>query len=214
MYEDDLLRSRIQKNAIIVDTVDGYQGDERDVVFYSFRFAQNSSPNIFAFTRGEEDWRRVNVAFTREKKQIFCFISQPVEKFPEGLIKDYLKYTKHREVVKEAEGLLESDFEKDVYNSLKLDKNLTIIPQFKTCGFYIDFVLQKNGKTLALECDGIQHYTKTGNLIEKDIERQEILERAGWVIKRISSRKFYRDQKKLLTIYCVILIVNNFHLKL
>jgi len=198
IYEDDFLREHINENSIITDTVDGFQGDERDVILYSFRYANNSSPNIFTFTRGEDGWRRVNVAFTRARKQIFCFISQPIQKFPEGLVKEYLHYVKSPTDLEETKGLMQSDFEKDVYEILKQDKKLSIIPQFGTCGFFIDFVLRKNGKTLALECDGMQHFSDTGELIEEDIERQDILERAGWIIKRISSREFYRDPKIII----------------
>ncbi len=195
IYDDDFLRENIHQYSIITDTVDGFQGDERDVILYSFRFSTNSSPNIFSFTRGEGGWRRVNVAFTRPRKQVFCFISGPVDKFPSGLIKEFLHYVKSPTTLEVNKELMQSDFEKDVYEILKQDKGLTIIPQFATCGFFIDFVLRKNGKTLALECDGMQHFTETAELIEADIERQDILERAGWNIRRVSSREFYRDPK-------------------
>lgn len=195
IYDDEFIRERIDKHKLVADTVDGFQGDEKDVILYSFRYAHNSTPHIFTFTRGEDGWRRANVGFTRARKQVFCFISQPVEKFPAGLIKEFLQYTQSpsEEILKE--GLLGSDFEKDMYQFLSQDKDLVIIPQFETCGFFIDFVLLKNGKTLALECDGMQHFSETGELIEADIERQDILERADWRIKRISSREFYRDMQ-------------------
>lgn len=195
IYDDELLREKIKDHLIIADTVDGFQGDERDIILYSFRYAKNSSPHIFTFTRGEDGWRRANVGFTRARKQLFCFVSQPVEKFPSGLIKEFLQYTQAPSKSLIKEGLLGSDFEKDVYNILNQEKDLVAIPQFETCGFFVDFVLMKNGKTLALECDGMHHYTETGDLIEADIERQDILERAGWTIERISSREFYRDMK-------------------
>lgn len=196
MYDDDFIRERIKKHKLVADTVDGFQGDEKDVILYSFRYAPNSSPHIFTFTRGEDGWRRANVGFTRARKQIFCFTSRPVEKFPAGLIKEFLQYAQSstKEIINE--GLFGSDFEKDMYQFLSRDKKLVVIPQFATCGFFIDFVLLKNGKTLALECDGMQHYTETGELIEPDIERQDILWRAGWTMKRVSSKEFYRDSQR------------------
>jgi len=186
IYDDDFIRERIEKHSLVADTVDGFQGDEKDVILYSFRYAPNSTPHIFTFA---------NVGFTRARKQIFCFLSRPVDKFPAGLIKEFLQYTQSpsKKIIKE--GLLGSDFEKDMHQILSQDKELVIIPQFETCGFFIDFVLLKNGRTLALECDGMQHFSETGELIEADIERQDILERADWQIKRISSREFYRDMQ-------------------
>lgn len=198
MFDDDFIRERIDNYQLIADTVDGFQGDERDVIIYSFRYASNSSPSIFNFTRTEDGWRRVNVAFTRPRKQIFSFISRDIEDFPGGHVKEFLRYSQSPAVssLPSAKKQFDSEFEEDVYKSLSSqDRKLVIVPQFETCGFRIDFVLLKNGRTLALECDGQQHYTETGELLEEDIDRQDILERAGWVVRRLSSKEFYRNQQ-------------------
>lgn len=197
IFEDELLRTKIDDHQIISDTVDGFQGDERDVILYSFRYAPNSSPGIFNFMRSEDGWRRVNVAFTRPKKQVFCFISRDVKDFPAGYAKEFLQYIEDGQIDEfSIDKVFDSDFEKDVYSVLKKYKDIQVLPQFRTCGFRIDFVIMKNGKALALECDGMFHYDEHSELVEEDIERQDILERANWKVVRLTSREFYRNPDK------------------
>ena len=52
--------------------------------------------------------------------------------------------------------------------------------------FSIDLVCELDGERVALECDGeLYHHDEHGNLRSEDLERQAILERAGWRVLRI-----------------------------
>lgn len=52
-------------------------------------------------------------------------------------------------------------------------------------------VAEKDGHRLAIECDGeIWHQDEHGELNVEDVQRQEILERAGWRVLRISYRRW------------------------
>jgi len=64
------------------------------VILYSWRFAEGSSPSIFAFTNGEGGQQRVNVALTRARHQTIHFVSASIDKFPLGAsnITPYLKH--------------------------------------------------------------------------------------------------------------------------
>jgi very-short-patch-repair endonuclease len=65
------------------------------------------------------------------------------------------------------------------------------LSQYPSCGFRIDLVAEKNGQRLAIECDGeIWHQDEQGMLKVEDVQRQEILERAGWRVLRIPYRRW------------------------
>src|SRR3989338_2240706 len=82
-FEDN--PSIIKDYEMIASTVDGFQGDERDVILCSFRYALNSKPgSITALQRqnDEHSLGRLNVAYSRARRKVICFISVPKDKFP------------------------------------------------------------------------------------------------------------------------------------
>ncbi|MCS7151731.1 MAG: AAA domain-containing protein [Endomicrobia bacterium] len=184
---------------LIIETADGFQGDERDVILYSFRYASNSSPLILAHTRREEDYKRLNVAFSRARSQIFCFVSLPPQNFPRGILREFLEYVQNSKSLDIEYQPWDSEFEMEVQSEIE-KLGLKVYPQFRTCGFIIDLVVTDGkNRVLAVECDGWRfHYNEYGVLREEDIERQRILERAGWKVIRITSRDFYRSRSKAL----------------
>ncbi|MBI4683805.1 MAG: hypothetical protein HY755_01240 [Nitrospirae bacterium] len=184
-----------------VSVVEGIQGDEKDVVIYSFVISASDQKNRYISLTGEggeinKDIAagRVNVAFSRARQQIHCVISMPVDRFPEGIwIDKFLKHVeKHGEIDFYATELkpFDSYFEEEFYhianNSLQ-NPQYIIRNQVKSCGFKIDFVISnpRNGKKIAVECDGPMHFNdeideECGIYIESDEERQRILEDAGY----------------------------------
>lgn len=197
----------IKEYDIIVSTVDGFQGDERDVIFYSFRYAPNSKPGtINVLQRGDEHTLgRLNVAFSRARRKVVCFISVPPENFPRGLIRDYLIHVKSAQTSLDnrlgnpnEREKCQSDFERDVLNEL-IKRGLNVYAQVPCAGFFMDFVvIDKDGRRMAVECDGEFHFDEYGELREEDYQRQDIIERNGWFVHRISSRKFYANPQRAI----------------
>lgn len=197
----------IKEYDIIVSTVDGFQGDERDVIFYSFRYASNSKPGTINAVQREDEHTlgRLNVAFSRARRKVVCLISVPPKNFPKGLIRDYLTYVKS--VKKSFDNRLgnpnerekcQSDFERDVFDEL-VKRGLYVYAQVPCAGFFIDFVvIDKDGRRMAVECDGEFHFDEYGELREEDYQRQDIIERNGWFVYRISSRKFYANPQRAI----------------
>jgi len=200
--EDDVLDKicRNKKEPVIVSTVDGFQGDERDIIFYSFRYAPNSGQNIFVIERGISGENRINVAFTRARKKMIFYISRKIEDFP-GLVGDFLLYAKNPQLEITGEEKFDSDFEKDVYERLK-SRGYLLYPQYPSCGYFIDLAILFDDMKMGIECDGWQHYDRYGNLNIDDIERQEILERAGWKILRIPSSVYWKDPESYINDLC------------
>lgn len=198
--------SIIKEHQIIVSTVDGFQGDERDVILYSFRYAPNSKPGtIHAIQRDDEhSLGRLNVAFTRARRKVVCFISLPKEHFPKGLIRDYLhhvtlaqSFSYNRLGNPYEKEKCQSDFERDVFDDL-VKRELEVYAQVPCAGFFIDFVVVDNeGRRIAIECDGDFHYEE-GELKPDDYQRQDIIERHGWFIHRISSRHYYSNPQRAI----------------
>jgi hypothetical protein len=63
--------------------------------------------------------------------------------------------------------------------------------------FRIDLVVgDPDRKRLAIECDGEQWHTP--EQLQKDLERQAILERQGWIFTRIRGSVFFRDPERAL----------------
>jgi very-short-patch-repair endonuclease len=148
--------------------------------------------------RGDVNKGRVNVAFTRARMQVHCFVSMPVEEIPDQIwIKKYLEHVdRYGEVVHQTEQLnpFESLFEEEFYQIIRslLPEQYRIQNQVKSCGFRVDFVISntKNGRRLAIECDGPTHFKdeldeELGIYIETDEERQRVLEAAGWNFYRL-----------------------------
>ena len=206
VYEE-ITPDLIQRHKITVSTVDGFQGDERDIILYSFRYASNSKPGIITAIQKESDEHdrgRLNVAFSRARRKVICFTSVPVEHFPRGLVRDYLEYVKlQQNCLYDRLGSpnerqkCQSKFEEQVFDDL-VARGLTVYPQVPCTGFFIDFVVfDGEGRRLAVECDGDFHY-EDGELREEDYQRQDIIARYGWEIYRIPSRRYYSQPKETI----------------
>ena len=199
---DEELRAR---HDLVVVNPDGFQGDERDVIFYSLSYdadgMERSSLSARQADRGHIQGM-LNVAFTRAREEIHVFHSAEIEEFGtasgSGTILDWLKHcaSSCRSGASSAEADVaraDSGFEADVIRALG-ERGVKTISQYPSCGFFIDVVAEMDGRRLAIECDGeIWHLDEHGELKLEDVWRQEILERAGWEVLRIPYRSWRKD---------------------
>lgn len=219
----ELIRNAIEHDDIKVSIIDGIQGDERDIVIYSFVIKDPSDKRRYIALTGEggeirKDIAagRVNVAFSRARLQVHAVTSLAPELWPEGVwIKKYLEYIDKYGVVSrrhsKSEQHFDSNFEDQVYSCLaeKLDaNNYALETQTESLGFKIDLTVHHNGKKLAIECDGPTHFEGGGGqvYVQSDWERQGVLEVAGWNFYRISYFDWISDQsgeEKALTDYII-----------
>lgn len=188
-----------------VSIIEGIQGDEKDIVIYSFVIRTQEQKNKYIPLTGEGgDIRadinkgRVNVAFSRARLQVHCFVSMPLQEIPEKIwLKKYLNYVQDNGEVSFYSTELkpfDSYFEEEFFNLMagELKGSYKIQNQVESCGFKIDFVISngQSGKRIAVECDGPCHFKDEideayGIHIESDEERQRVLEAAGWKFCRI-----------------------------
>mgnify|MGYP006316458425 FL=1 len=202
VFEDNKIK---ESDKLKIAVIEGIQGDEKDIIIYSFVIRDPSQKRQYRPLTGETgdiqadiNAGRVNVAFSRAKLQVHCIVSMPIEKIPSGIwIKKYLEYVRDNGEVSASKLAMkgfDSYFEEEFYHLLKrkLGKGYTIQNQIESCGFKIDFVATntRTGKQLAIECDGPTHFKDHideayGIYVDSDIQRQGVLESAGWTFFRV-----------------------------
>jgi len=207
-----------KKDNYKISIIEGIQGDQKDIIMYSFVIRISDQKNKYVPLTGEGgdiqadiNKGRVNVAFSRARLQVHCFVSMPPQEVPEKIwLKKYLKYVLENGEISFYSTQLkpfDSYFEEEFYNLLytKLKHGYRIQNQVESCSFKIDFVISNvnTGKRIAVECDGPCHFKdeideEYGIYIESDEERQHVLEAAGWKFYRIKysdwvDEKFNRD---------------------
>jgi very-short-patch-repair endonuclease len=188
-----------------ISIIEGIQGDEKDIIIYSFVIRSIDQRNRYmpltgegGDIRGDVNRGRVNVAFSRARLQVHCFTSLSVHEMPERIwLKKYLEYIQDNgsiEFYSTDIKPFDSHFEQDFYDLIRanLKRGYKIQNQVLSCGFKIDFVISNTatGKRIAVECDGPCHFRNEldeeyGIYIETDEERQHVLEAAGWNFFRV-----------------------------
>lgn len=214
--QNELIKQYEDKLELLIGTSREFQGDERDIMFltitasHSFNERTNEiRPPRAAAT--EEYMRIFNVAASRAKEKSVVIhsihpdavgIMNP-DCYRKKLI-DYYSSVQNKRTNGNATVNLQSllnrtdansgDFEKSVCRLL-YDNGFGdyLYPQFEVGKYSIDFGIIKNNKKLAIECDGFTYHSGIIK-IQDDINRQLILERAGWRFFRIQSTDwFYRN---------------------
>jgi very-short-patch-repair endonuclease len=197
-----------EEHDLVVVNPDGFQGDERDVILYSLSWDNKVMPQA-ALSARQADSAQVqgmlNVAFTRARDEIHIFHSAPVATFgmaggKAGALGGWMAHCAEVQAGggvrgSARHGRVDSEFEAEVAEALRA-RGVTVLHQYPACGFSIDLVCALDGVRVAVECDGeLYHVDEHGDLRVEDVERQAILERAGWVVLRIPYRKWLRDPK-------------------
>jgi len=181
----------VNRHEIEVGTAHTFQGDEKDIMLLSFTIAANSHHQSLTFVQKPNLF---NVAITRAKKQLICFISRTPESLPNGILRNYLEYVQSFSNINQKE-LLETfnnPYEEEIANLLR-NEGLNVISNFNTAGYNIDLVVSLENKSIALECDGFKGENNLN--FSTQIKKQAVLERCGWHVVRITSREWNYSQK-------------------
>jgi very-short-patch-repair endonuclease len=164
-------------------TVDGFQGQERDLILFSPVVGASSPTSNLTFL--QKDRRRLNVAISRARA--VAHILGDLDFARSGKVSALARLasiaTEPRK--RSGEGTFDSEWERRVYHALK-DRGLEPFPQHEIAGRYLDFALfGKNGVKLDLEVDGRRwHQTADGRRKASDIWRDEQLKALGWRVRR------------------------------
>ncbi len=177
------------------------QGDERDVIFLSMVAAPNRA--IGALTR-EADIRRFNVATSRAKDQMWLFYSTKLEELnPKCVRYQLLNYclnpVRGYSVTERSEEIFlkhgSSKFLQELCKEIK-EKGYHVMPEYQVGKYRIDLVVEGINDRLAIECDGDE--VQDPEFWENNIEKQTVLERAGWEFVRIRRSLFHYRKDEVL----------------
>lgn len=197
---ENMLRERLGEKEMVNRKIvcgDSYsfQGDERDVIFLSLVIAKNQ--RFMALTK-EDDRKRINVAASRAKNQMWLFYSVDLKDINTNCARHSLLayFLNPKKVINEInEKRFESKFEEDVYNLIR-EQGYVVNTKVEVGNYKIDLVVEGFKNRLAIECEGDrwQGIEKW----EEDRERQNQLERVGWVFVRVRGNEFYRNKEETM----------------
>lgn len=180
-----------------------FQGDERDVIIISTVVAIDPgvpTARIWAMT-GTAAARRINVAASRARQQMWIVHSASADQFPDGDLRGAL--IRHCQDGAAASAppadllaACESQFERDVLLKIMARGYRKISVQHTVGRYRIDLVVEGPHSRLAVECDGDRWHGP--DVWHKDRARQQVLERANWTFERIRGSAFYRDPDNAL----------------
>ena len=204
----DILHAHPQANVllsqgdVLVDTVHRFQGDERDVMFFSPVVSVGMSDGATGFLR--KTGNLFNVAITRARAALVIVGDYSAAK-SSGIehlsaFADYVaNQTDHAERSVEpctadfdagpkyptvARPELVSDWERHFYGCL-YTAGIRPIPQYDVEKYTLDFALVQNGRRLDIEVDGERYHRDwNGDLLRRDQLRNMRLIELGWDVMR------------------------------
>ncbi|OUD08927.1 hypothetical protein BVC71_09415 [Marivivens niveibacter] len=193
----DAVRQKIPEQKLIgaefkVATVDGFQGQERDLIIFSPTLGAASAPSALTFM--QSDPRRLNVAISRARAvaHVFGDLSFARSRKVRTLASLAAAATEPRSRV--GEGRFDSHWEEIVYYGLK-KRGLDPKPQYDIAGRRLDFALfGASGIKLDLEVDGRKwHQNADGTRKISDYWRDHQLISLGWRVRRFWVDELAKD---------------------
>lgn len=200
MIQQEISPDKITNHKITCGDALTFQGKERDIMFLSMVVTKD---NIKADSR-ESSAQRFNVAASRARDRMYLVRSveledlSQVDRLRRALIEHFGSPFAQDEVgVKNLRELCESGFEYEVYDLLS-ERGYRVTPQVKVGNYRLDMVVEgHNDARLAIECDGDRYHD--ASKWEDDMNRQRILERAGWKFWRCFASTFVMDRAGIIT---------------
>jgi len=199
--------------SFFVKNLESVQGDERDAIFISTVYGPDKNGVImqrFGPINRAEGYRRLNVLFTRAKKNMVVFTSLKPEDIKvadsssEGLraFRGFLAYAAKGIIDEGKTGTAEPDSDFEIWVKERLESiGCEVHPQVGVEGYRIDLGVKHPkypyGYLMGVECDGATYHSSK-SARERDIIRQQVLENLGWKIYRIWSTDWFSNPSKEL----------------
>jgi len=201
---DNLLRrhispDRYELHRLLCGNAAQFQGDERDVIFISLVDTAQRGPLSL---RDQELFKqRFNVAASRARDQLWVVhsLSPQNDLKADDLRRQLIEHAQDpgrlMHALEEKEKRPQSTFEREVMKRL-MAAGYRVAPHWRVGAFRIDLVVEREGRRLAIECDGDRYYPL--EKLPEDMDRQAILERMGWVFTRIRGSEFFRNPERAM----------------
>ena len=161
---------------VTVDTVHGYQGDERDVMIFSPTVARGMNPSAAKWV--ETPKNLINVAITRAREALYFVADFDECRKQQGVLGQFARY------VETVDLLRKTSFEEMQLFGWILMQGMMPEVHKRINGIEVDFILERSGIRLAVEVDGDQHLGTTA----QDQARDASLVGAGYKVLRVKAR--------------------------
>lgn len=198
VHQDRELSQRLAALQFVVDTVHGFQGDERDVIFFSPVVSAGIGEGTLRFLKNHGNL--FNVAITRARSELVVVGDlQACLKSGVGYLASFTEYVRDldsREALRPVSGEagpeyppvtnaeLVSDWEKIFYRAM-YTAGLRPVPQYEEAAWTLDFALFDGERKLNIEVDGENYHRHwDGELCRRDQLRSRRLSDSGWDIMR------------------------------
>ena len=190
-------QNKLDKAEFRVATVDGFQGQERDIILFSPCLTATSASTAITFV--QRDLRRLNVAISRARAVAHIFGDLQFARSNKIRALARLAAVATEPQHKTGEGTFDSGWERTMFHALK-SRNLDPKPQHDIAGRRLDFALfGKNGIKLDLEVDGRRwHQDADGNRKLSDHWRDHQLKSMGWKVRRFWVDELAKDMESCL----------------
>lgn len=183
-----------------------FQGDERDIMFLSMVASRGEATAL----TGLAFEQRFNVAASRARERMILVRSieldqlSPADKLRRALLEHFRSpFPNDPEQAAEARLRCESDFEREMFDDLSR-RGYALDTQVRAGQYRIDIVVEgDHDRRLAIECDGDRYHGP--DQWEADMQRQRMLERAGWRFWRCFASRFVRERQAVLDELCALL---------
>ncbi|TCP41367.1 uncharacterized protein DUF559 [Rhodovulum marinum] len=182
-----------------IGTVDGFQGQERDLILFSPCVGPRSPQSGLTFF--QRDARRLNVAISRARAIAMIFGDLEFARSGRSKTLRTLDARATEPKRQSGEGVFDSDWERRVFYALK-ERGLDPEPQHEIAGRRLDFALfGTNGVKLDLEVDGRRwHQTPDGRRKTSDLWRDHQLKSLGWRVRRFWVDELAKDMEGCIDI--------------
>jgi very-short-patch-repair endonuclease len=199
VHQDQVLAQKLAALEFVVDTVHGFQGDERDVMFFSAVVSQGIGDSAIRFLKGNGNL--FNVAITRARSELVV-VGDRQAALHSGVsylagFAEYVQELAAREPAARRLGELGPDYpavshpeqvsewERLFYRAM-YDAGLRPVPQYEEAPYTLDFALFEGDRKLDLEIDGENYHRHwNGELSRRDQIRSRRLSDLGWDILRL-----------------------------
>jgi very-short-patch-repair endonuclease len=196
---DEALSSSLASCDFLVDVVHKFQGDERDIIYFSPVVSKGIMPGALSFLRNNGNL--FNVAITRARAQLIVvgdivactdsdvsylsnfasYVSDLEKTKPKSNI-DVDDLTDKYPMVSNPEQV--SDWERLLYVSM-YRTGIKAIPQYQVEKYTLDFALLEGSKMLNIEVDGERYHRNwDGELCRRDQIRNHRMMELGWNVLR------------------------------
>lgn len=184
-----------------------FQGDERDVVILSLVDSAAPGLPLRKETDGADGMmkKRWNVAVSRARDQLWLVHSfDPAAQLkPDDLRRSLFDWADGvmSGTIGAAEpfDLPDSEFTGQALRALR-KRGYRVEAGHDAGAWRLDMVVRARGRAAAIECDGSGREDE--DAIRRDMERQTVLERAGWKFVRVRSADWFRRPEKTLERVC------------